>query len=248
MSSPVQWLVLFGVGVVAGFMNVMAGGGSTITMPLLIFLGLDSAMANGTNRVALFVQNLFAIRSFHGEEKYHLPSVLHYSAWTLPGAILGALSAISINDLLFRKILAVVIIGVMVTVLLPLSNKHIDAAEQKNSRLIYPALLGIGFYSGFIQAGVGFLIIAAFTHILHVNLVKVNMHKVFIVFINTIPALLIFIISKNIDYILALILAAGNAAGAWWGAKLTVKKGEKIIRLVLFVVVLFMAVKLFDLI
>ncbi|MBN1481465.1 sulfite exporter TauE/SafE family protein [candidate division KSB1 bacterium] len=243
-----QWLVLFGVGAVAGFMNVLAGGGSTITMPLLIFLGLDSAMANGTNRVALFVQNLFAIRSFHGEEKYHLPTVLKYSAWTLPGAILGALFAISINDLLFRKILAIVIIGVMMTVLLPQSKKSIETGSQKNSWLIYPALLGIGFYGGFIQAGVGFFIMAAFAHILHMNLIKVNMIKVFIVFIYTIPALLIFIVSKNVDYILALALASGNAFGAWWGAKLTVRKGEKVIRFVLFVVVLFMAVKLFNVI
>ena len=247
MAAPLQWLLLFGVGAVAGFMNIMAGGGSTLTMPTLIFLGLDSAAANGTNRVAIFIQNIFAITSFHGEKKYDFFAVLKYAAWTLPGAILGAFFAISMDDQIFRRILGVIIIGVMITVLIPQAKKQPDdPAIARKKWLIYPALLGIGFYGGFIQAVVGFFIMSAFVHILHFNLIRVNMHKVFIIFIYTIPALMIFMISGNIHYILALALAAGNATGAWWAAKLSIKKGEKIIRLVLFVIVVIMAIKLFD--
>lgn len=248
MAAPLQWLLLFGVGAFAGFMNVMAGGGSTITMPILIFLGLDGATANGTNRVALFVQNIFAITSFHGEKKYDLPHVLKYAVWTLPGAVVGAFFAVSIEDHLFKKILGVIIILVMIAVLVPQSKKSAKLQTTKQAWLIYPALFAIGFYGGFIQAGVGFFIMAAFTHILHFELVKVNMHKVFIVFIYTIPALLIFIISGNVRYTLALALAAGNALGAWWAAKLSIKKGDKFIRIVLFIIIIFMAIKLFDLI
>jgi uncharacterized membrane protein YfcA len=248
MSIPLQWLLLFGVGTLAGFMNVIAGGGSTITMPILIFLGLDGATANGTNRVALFVQNISAISSFQGEKKYDLPQVLKYASWTLPGAIAGALFAVSIDDDIFKKILGIVIILVMIAVLVPQSKKTTAQLTTTKSWLIYPALLGIGFYGGFIQAGVGFFIMAAFTHILHFQLVNVNMHKVFIVFIYTIPALLIFIISGNVHYTLAVALAAGNALGAWWAAKLSIKKGDKFIRIILFIIVIFMAIKLFDLI
>lgn len=248
MSDPLQWLLLFGIGLLAGFMNVIAGGGSTLTMPVLIFLGLDGATANGTNRVALFVQNIFAISSFHGEKKYDLPHVLKYAVWTLPGAIAGALFAVSIEDALFKKILGVVIILVMIAVLVPQSNKSTKALTAKRSWLIYPALLGIGFYGGFIQAGVGFFVMAAFTHILHFQLVKVNMHKVFIIFIYTIPALLIFMLSGNVRYTLAIALAGGNALGAWWAAKLSIKKGDKFIRIVLFIIVIFMAIKLFGII
>jgi uncharacterized membrane protein YfcA len=217
-------------------------------MPVLIFLGLDGATANGTNRVALFVQNIFAISSFHGEKKYDLPHVLKYAVWTLPGAIAGALCAVSIEDALFKKILGVVIILVMIAVLIPQSKNPTKALMAKRSWLIYPALLGIGFYGGFIQAGVGFFVMAAFTHILHFQLVKVNMHKVFIIFIYTIPALLIFMLSGNVRYTLAIALAVGNALGAWWAAKLSIKKGDKFIRIVLFIIVIFMAIKLFGII
>ncbi|MBN1560705.1 sulfite exporter TauE/SafE family protein [candidate division KSB1 bacterium] len=243
-----HYLLLFGVGVLTAFMNVLAGGGSVISMPILIFLGLDGAMANGTNRLAICSQNIFAIFSFHGEEKYDIRSALKYSAWTLPGAILGAFFAVNIGDQLFHKVLAVVMIGVMITVLLPPPKGRPSARLADKNWLIYPALLAIGFYGGFIQAGVGFFLMAAFTHILHYNLVKVNMVKVFIVFIYTIPALLIFMLSGNIQYTYAIALAAGNAAGGWWSAKLAIAKGEKIIRLVLVLAVIVMSIKLLDLI
>ena len=248
MQEPVQWLLLYGVGVLAGFINVMAGGGSTITMPILIFLGLDGATANGTNRVAIIIQNIAAIASFHSEKKYQFITALKYAAWTLPGAVIGALTAVRIDNDLFEKILGVVIIGVMITVLFP--QKKISGSLPNSARsrwLVYPALFGIGFYGGFIQAGVGFLIMAALMHILHLNLVKVNMYKVFIIFIYTMPAILIFALSGNIKIIYALALAAGNATGGWWSAKLAIKKGEKLIRVVLIVAVSAMALKLFDL-
>ncbi len=244
MEEWLKWLLLFGVGCGAGFINVMAGGGSTITMPILIFLGLDSALANGTNRVAIFIQNISAITSFQREVLYNVKSILKYAVWTLPGAILGALFAVSVEHALFEKILAVVIVGVMITIILP-------QPKQKKQRsmpqwLIYPALLGIGFYGGFIQAGVGFMFMAAFIHVLGFDLVRVNRYKVFIILIYTIPALLVFAFSGNINIPYALALAAGNATGGWWSAKLTIKRGESIIRMVLMVVMVLMALKLLD--
>lgn len=246
MPEFLKWIILFGVGLFAGFINVMAGGGSTITMPMMIFLGLDAATANGTNRVALLIQNIAAISSFHKGKGYRFKTVLFYAVWTLPGAVIGALAAVRIENDLFEKILGVVIIGVMTTVLLPQKKTLHNADDSANSTwLIYPALFAIGFYGGFIQAGVGFLFMAALLHILKLDLIKVNMVKVFIIFVYTIPAIFIFAVSGHINVIYAAALAAGNASGAWWAAKLAIKKGENIIRLVLFIAVLAMALKLF---
>ena len=246
MPEFLKWMLLFGVGLLAGFINVMAGGGSTITMPTMIFLGLDAATANGTNRVALLIQNIAAISSFHKGKGYRFKTVLFYALWTLPGAVIGAIAAVRIENALFEKILGVVIIGVMGTVLFPQKKppQKPDGAS-KNKWLIYPALLAIGFYGGFIQAGVGFLFMAVLLYILKLDLIQVNMVKVFIIFIYTIPAIFIFAASGHINLIYALALAAGNASGAWWAAKAAIKKGENIIRLVLFFAVLVMAVKLF---
>jgi uncharacterized membrane protein YfcA len=84
-------LILFAAGTIAGFINVMAGGGSSITLPILIFLGLDATVANGTNRIAIFIQNISAIKSFKNEQYSEFKISFTMALFALPGAIIGAL-------------------------------------------------------------------------------------------------------------------------------------------------------------
>lgn len=241
-----QFLILFAVGAAAGMINVMAGGGSALTLPALIFMGLDSALANGTNRVAILIQNIFAILSFRQEKMSEFKLSFKLALWTLPGGIAGAIAAVKIGDAWFQRILAIVLIGVIISMLFsPVGKGDVDALKsEKRGWMVYPAMLGIGFYGGFIQVGVGFLLMAALFHLLKVSLVKVNMHKVFIVFIYTLPVLLVFMLNGKIDWLLGLGLAAGNSFGAWWAAKLSVRRGDKAIKAVLFVAILMIALKL----
>ncbi|HIE02419.1 MAG TPA: sulfite exporter TauE/SafE family protein [Thiotrichaceae bacterium] len=241
-------LMLFAIGTVAGMLNVMAGGGSALTLPALIFLGLDSTLANGTNRVAILVQNIFAILSFRQQKLHEFESSFKLALWTLPGGIIGAIVAIKIDEQWFERILAIVLIGVVLSMIFAPEKRIIPLLEEGKTRkwLVYPAMLGIGFYGGFIQVGVGFLLMAALFHLVRCHLVVVNMHKVFIVFIYTIPALGIFIWSGHVDWVLGLSLAAGNAFGGWWAAQLSVKKGEKMIRFVLLLAILIIALKLLN--
>ena len=245
MTGILQFGILFVVGTIAGFLNVMAGGGSSITLPTLIFLGLDSALANGTNRIALLVQNIFAISSFRQQKVHQFKRSLQLSLLTLPGAIVGAVVAVNISDTWFQRILGIVMIGIILSLFVSPAGKKQVYKERKHW-LIYPVMLGIGFYGGFIQVGVGFIFMSALYHILRLNLVHVNMHKVFIVFIYTIPALAIFIYTGNVNWVLGLSLAAGNAFGGWWSARFAVKGGEKIIRFVLAFAILIMSLKLLD--
>ena len=238
-------LMLFGLGAICGFMNVIAGGGSSLSLPALIFLGLDGALANGTNRVAIFIQNIFAIASFRKNKFHQFKLSLTLSLFTLPGAVAGAVLATRISDLLFQRILGVVLVFVVVSLFF--TSYRNTQLPQKKSWLLYPVLVGIGFYGGFLQIGVGFLFMAALYHLLVRNLVVVNMHKVFIVLIYTLPALMVFMLTGNINWTFGLALAAGNAAGGWWGAHAAVKGGEKVIRIVLAAAILIMALKLFGL-
>ena len=242
-----QLLMLFGVGSAAGVINVMAGGGSSLTLPTLIFMGLDGPTANGTNRVALMIQNIMGVWSFRREKVSRLSLSLKLAAWTLPGAIIGAIAAVNVSDALFQRILGVILIGVVITMLIPRSGKHETTQDGRSSKWAYPALFLIGFYGGFIQLGVGFLFMAVFYHVLRMDLVFTNMHKLTIVLIYTVPALLIFALNGNVNWILGLSLAAGNGCGAYWGARLAVRGGEKIIRYVLIVAVLIMAAKILGL-
>jgi uncharacterized membrane protein YfcA len=211
-------------------------------------MGLDGALANGTNRIAIFIQNIFAVASFRKNEMHQFKTSSELSLFTLPGAILGAILASRISSILFERILGGVLIFIVVSLLFSRSYKDRGSGKEgPKSWWIYPALLGIGFYGGFLQIGVGFLFMAALYHLLRVDLVTVNMHKVFIILIYTLPALLIFTWTGNVNWKYGLALAAGNALGGWWGAHAAVKGGEKVIRIILAVAISIMALKLFGL-
>jgi uncharacterized membrane protein YfcA len=241
-------LLLFGLGIVVGFINVNAGGGSSLTLPMLIFLGLDGALANGTNRVAIFVQNVFAVASFRKRKFHDFKLSGKLSLLTLPGVIIGAILATKINDVLFERILGVVLLFIVISMFFSSNYTRGSRNQEKHTNwLIYPTLLGIGFYGGFLQVGVGFLFMAALYHLLKLDLIRVNMHKVFIILIYTAPAIVIFLVTGNINWKFGLSLAAGSGIGAWFGAHFSVKGGEKLIRIVLAVAILIMALKLFHL-
>ncbi len=245
MNDLISSLILFAVGAVAGFINVNAGGGSTLTLPVLIFLGLDASVANGTNRIAILFQNISAIYSFQKENYRHFRSSIKLGLFTLPGAIAGAFISVRISNELFETILGIIMIGIIITMIVPTKRKTFaDNPEGERNLATYIALFAIGFYGGFIQVGVGFILMAALHHLVKLNLVYVNMHKVFIVFLYSIPAIVIFALTNNINWLMGLGLACGTSFGGWWGAKLSVKKGEKLIKVVLSGAVFIMALKL----
>lgn len=225
----------------------MAGGGSTITLPMLLFMGLDAPTANGTNRIGILTQTASAVFSFKKRDHFDYKLSLKLSIFTLPGAILGSIYATKIDDLTFNILLVIVMIGIVINMLIPKKKKLNTIEKVKNMPfIIYPLMIGVGFYGGFVQVGVGFILMSILTHILNLKLVKVNMHKVFIVAIYTIPALLIFIISDNILYVHGIILAIGTAVGAWWSVKVSIKRGDRIIKIVLIIAILLISAKLIN--
>jgi len=245
LSALESSILLFVIGSAAGFLNVFAGGGSSLTLPALIFLGLDASVANGTNRIAILVQNLSAVHSFKQEKFFESKLSVKLALLTLPGAIVGAVAAVKISDETFETILGTVMIGVIISLLIPMPKQDDVSSRTKLKTIpMYLSMFVIGFYGAFIQVGVGFLLMAALHYLLKLDLVRVNMHKVFIVLIFTVPALILFILTNNINWQMAISLSLGNAVGAWWSAKVSVRKGEKFIKMILIVAVLIMALKL----
>ena len=246
MSDIISVLILFFVGTIAAFINVNAGGGSSLTLPALIFLGLDASVANGTNRIAIIFQNVSAVYSFKKEKYYELQNSLILSLLSLPGALAGAIFAIKISNEAFEKVLGIIMIVLIITMIIPQKREKKITNDFKLDWKLFLSMIAIGFYGGFIQVGVGFMIMALLHNVLKLDLIRVNMHKVFIVFVFTIPALLVFILTNNVNWFYGLSLSAGNAFGGWWGAKLSVKKGEKLIKAVLIVSIFIMALKLLN--
>jgi len=241
-----QLPLLLLVGIIAGILNVLAGGGSLLTLPLLIFMGLPSAFANGTNRVAIFAQNIFAITSFKKRGVFPVRLALLCTLPALAGSWFGASLAVTMDDQLFKRVLALVMIGVMIfTALDPM--KKVRLAERAVTPLRAAAILvsffGVGIYGGFVQAGVGFIIITAL--LIHgLDLVRINAVKVIVVFFYTFIALGVFIAHGQVDWPLGIALAFGNSLGGWIGPKLAVDKGHDWIKRVVTATVLVFALKL----
>ncbi len=246
MAELGVFLILVAGGAVAGFLNVLAGGGSALTIPLLIFMGYDATVANGSNRIAIQVEALMAVATFRHNRQSDFPLSIKLALMTLPGGILGAFYAVKIDDALFTRILGLVMILIVLSLLLP-KQKIVEHARTHHWKgwLAWPVMFGVGFYGGFIQAGVGFVIMATLLHLFSMKLTDVNMHKVFIVMVFTVPAVIMFIATGNIDWFAATALSIGMAAGTWIAVKASIRGGERIIRGTLAIALLVIGVKLF---
>ncbi len=246
MQEYIQYVALLLVGLVAGIINVTAGGGSILTLPALIFIGLDSAVANGTNRVSLIFQNISAVSSFKRGSEVRFKQGVVLALFAIPGAVIGSVVATKISNELFERILGIVLIMVIISMLIPGSISLDIGAKVNSSRnwLANILFFGIGFYGGFIQVGIGLAIMAVLYHVLRMDLVTVNFNKAVIILIYTIPALLVFTYSGNVNLKWGLVLAAGSAIGGWVGAHLNIKGGERFIRYFLFVAIMIISLKL----
>lgn len=242
-----QGILLAAAGCVAGFINVMAGGGSTITLPIMVFMGMPGSVANGTNRIAILSQNIAAVTGFFRQGFSDFKLSLSLALCSLPGAVIGAYLGTRFSGVWFNRFLAVLMIAIMVLMLLKRkgqANKAANCIRGKRIVLAHILMLGAGFYGGFIQAGVGFILMAILHRVLGLDLVRVNMHKVFIVGMYTLVALIIYAARGQIVWAAGIFLAIGNAIGGWLGAHFAVRKGEKVIRIVLNTVLIVMAIKL----
>jgi uncharacterized membrane protein YfcA len=245
-----QVALLIAVGIAGGFVNVIAGGGSLLTVPVMVFLGLPGPVANGTNRIGILAQSIASIVTFarRGFRDFRLS--LSLSACAIPGAIAGALLGVHLDGVWFNRAVALIMLGVMFVMHFDKGAAQRSADYQPTHRqLLYghALMLGAGFWGGFIQLGVGFILMPILNRVMGLDLVRTNMHKVFIVATYTVVALLIFASQIELLWLVGLALAAGNTIGGYLGAHFTISKGEHMIRLVLnLVLVAFIIKLLFD--
>ena len=245
MDSWIGYLLLFAAGLVAGVLNVVAGGGSFLTLPALIFLGLPPGIANATNRVAIFLQNIGAVWSFQRFGVLDSRAFVWAAVPAALGAIPGTWLALSISDRAFQKVLALLMVAVT---LWNLWSKRGDGASRADADKPRLAVLAAGFfltglYGGFVQAGVGFLILAV-TTAAGLDLVRGNAVKVLVVLCFTSVSLAIFAWQGRIDWPPGLALAVGTVLGGLLGVRLTVLKGHRWVRGFVTVTILVFAVRL----
>ena len=243
--SALELVALFSVGFVAAILNVIAAGGSFLTLPLLLFLGVPATVANGTNRLGVLAQNVSAVVGFHRHRVLPLAWALEVSVPTMLGAAIGVWGALNIPEVAFRRILSIVMLAMTLGTLLHRSFRG-EARTEPQRPWHWSMLLGffgMGLYGGFIQAGVGFLALAL-TTLAGLDLVRGNAVKVFTVMLLSILSLAVFAGTGNVDWPAGIALAIGNLLGGIVGVRLAVLKGHKWLEHVVTVTIIVFAVLL----
>lgn len=239
-----HYILLLAVGVFSGYINVVAGGGSILTVPSLIYVGLEATVANGTNRIAIFIQSITAVGTLWKEVRDNLNFYIKLSLITIPGSVGGAIAATKVSNDLLEIIIGIVMIMIIATILYPVKKLKQVEPNPKITLNVALVLLIAGVYGGFLQIGVGFILMAIFHRLMNYDLVRVNIMKVFVVTFFTLPAIIVFLMQGKIVYLPGIILAIGNAIGAWASAKISMKKGEKFIKFFLIVAILMISMQL----
>lgn len=244
--SPWEHLLLAVVGFVASVLNVIAGGGSFLTLPTLLFLGMPAVDANGTNRVGVLWQNVGAVWGFHRRGLLDWRWAVASGIPAGLGAAAGAWMALRIDDRGFRRVLALCMVAATVwTIVDPLKRIHRDGPRVRSPWSAEMALgfLLVGIYAGFVQAGVGFLAVAV-TTLAGLDLVKGSAVKVAMILVATLVSLGVFVSGHHVHWAAGIAMAVGSVAGGLVGVRLTVAKGHAWIQRAVTVTVVVFAVLL----
>ena len=247
-----QLIVLVIGGFAAGIINTVAGNGSAITLPLLMWVGLDPNTANATNRVGAIFQTSSAMASLPKSKR--VKYLFRESYFILPpiiiGSATGAWLAVDIPEDLMRISIGIIMIFLLITMLVNPKKWLIQTDGSKNRKNIktWLTFLGLGLYGGFIQMGFGIFFLSLAVLMAKYALRDGNIMKLFTAFIMTIPAFIIFAWSGSIAWTYGLSLALGTSMGAWVGTKKIIQhpKANAITRKVLIGVILIAIIKMFQ--
>jgi hypothetical protein len=225
-------LLLLGGGMVAGFVNTVAGGGSVVTIPILVEI-VGASVANGTNRIAILMQNLVGVARFQRGGTIQWSEVWPLAPPVVLGALGGAYVATTIPSETMRRVFAFVVVLVALSVLIKPSRWEGGVDRRLHQPWRWLAFLAVGFYGGFVQAGVGFLMLAGLVLGGGFGLVKGNAAKVALILLYTPLVLILFASADQVDLAVGLVLGLGNMTGAWIASGLAIRKGAGWIRWVL---------------
>jgi len=238
---PYDFLLLIALaatGLIAGWVNTLAGGGSNLTLPMLMILGLPPDVANGTNRVAVALQCMVGVRGFHQHGRLDHGAIIPILIPTLLGGAVGALSAALLPNVALKPLLLGTIITVSLIVLLrpnfitpPLGTPVVSVKDSPQG---WWMLFVCGIYGGFVQAGVGFILLATLAGVLRYDLVRANALKITCSLAFTLVALSIFIAFDQVAWLPGLVLAAGTMAGAWFSVRFALHASQNTIKRFLF--------------
>jgi len=224
-------LILIAGGLFAGVFNTLAGGGSLVSVPLLVLVGLPGTVANGTNRIGVLAQSIAAAWRFRADGVSGIRQAFELLIPIAIGSMIGAFVISRVADKTFEWLFGILMVALLPPILLRPTPRS-DASSRWSPRLRFAIFFVIGLYGGAFQAGVGLALVLALAHSGY-DLVRANSIKVAINAVLTLAAIPVFLSQGQIEWVPGLLLAAGYAVGGTVGARLAVRGGERIIRPVL---------------
>ncbi|NQU33848.1 MAG: sulfite exporter TauE/SafE family protein [Bacteroidetes bacterium] len=247
----VEIITLITAGLLVGFINTLAGGGSIISLSVLMMLGLPASMANGTNRVMITIQTLTATTSFRQQKVLETRKALLLSIPAVLGSLLGAWFAVDIREDIFEKAIGVIML-IMLVFILYKPQKFIygrsNISEKPLTWSTYVIFFFIGIYGGFIHMGVGYFLLAGIVGCAGFDLIKANAIKVFVVLMYAPFTLIIFLWYNQVNWKYGLLLAIGGVIGALIASRLAVSKGVVFVKWVIVIVILITSADMFGLV
>ncbi|MEA1786300.1 sulfite exporter TauE/SafE family protein [Arenibacter sp. GZD96] len=248
MEAWYYYVALAAVGFLVGFLNTLAGGGSLLSLPILIFLGLPPSVANGTNRIAVLVQGIANVAGYKSKGiEVSSKFIWFLSLAAAVGTVIGSKLALEIDDKLFNRILAVVMLLMVLLMIFQPKTPVATFTERLTGKFNvwgFVAFFFIGIYGGFIQAGTGIFMLLALSSINRISLMKSNVIKAVVMLAYTVVAVIFFGLSGKLNWEIGLTLASGQALGGWITSRWSVNKGDGIVKILMIVVIAAMSVKL----
>ena len=235
----VHYLILVAGGFAGGFINILIGGGGLIILPVYMGAGLSASMANGTNRVNLFMQYIIATIKFSRNGKMPWKLVITLGIPTAIGTIVGALLATNISN----EILHLVLLGIIIFSIVYISlNKNMKMSKcncpsvdtpVKVDWLTWAMFLIAGVYAGFISVAIGMIWFALCNWRLKLGYVRITAIRIFLGLVISSIALTIFAISGKINLIDGLVLGIGSSSGAYLASVVALKLNKKLIKIIM---------------
>lgn len=230
------YLLLAAAGLAAGFVNTLAGGGSVFTLPLLMLLGLPADVANGTNRVGILLQCLWAVRGFDRRRLLDRQAaggvLLPMAAGSAVGAaVASAIPPAVLKPVLLLTVLAMTAITVVRPGALPADGERPRTLAERPAALAW--LFFAGLYGGFVQAGVGFILITALAGVLRYDLVRANALKMLCTLAITGVALAVFLARDQVRWLPGLVLGLGSMVGVALSVRFALRARQRTLKAIL---------------
>lgn len=251
ITSWWQIAILVCSGLIVGFINTLAGGGTILSISIFMLFGLPPAVANGTNRIAVALQNITAIYHFGKKKIVDWKRGWRLAIPTVAGSIIGAVIANYIPNDIFGPTFGFV--AIIVAILLIINPKrwlkgNEELLSRPMSKWLYPIFFLVGVYGGFIHVGVGYFLLTALVFGTGHELVKSNALKNLLVLAYVPFSLIVFAWMGNINWTFGLVHAIGNIAGAAIASRMAINRGAKLIRYMMIAIIIVVVLQLFGVI